>query len=494
MRPRSISFIVIILALILTLQCHETGEDTAFIQYGFQQKMDQRIPGWMERYQVPGVSIALIKNGEVSWTDAFGFADLNNQIRMKPETICRVESISKSVTARGVMKLVEMGRIELDDPVYLHLDSWEFPKSEFDTKRVTIRHLLSHSSGLSLGTLGLEYDPQEEKPSLRASLTREVQFIHEPGKSFIYSNVGFNLLELLIEDVSGRKFSDFMKEEMLTPLGMQNAGFEWREDFPTPVPNGHKLSGEPVPVYVYSEKGAGGLFANVEDIARFVSSGMLNPFYSADNVLTQNSIRELYKPVTDVDEIYSLVADNYGLGHFTEILPGGQMAVFGGGQGNGWMTHFHLVPETGDGIVILTNSSRSWPLISYILSDWAEWNGFGSVGMGIITKAIMGFWILIYLMVAGSFFQMVRVVRHFLRGKRGIEIHFHGYSAIQFVQLSLFGLLVFAVIWSVTREYLFITSVFPGASEWFLAAISILAFVLLISALFPLADSAPSKS
>ena len=478
-------FVACFMLLVIAGSCEKDIHSGSLTEEEFKDQLDDRIPVWLERYEVPGVSIAFVRNGELTWADAYGLADIDDQIRMTPETICRVESISKSVTARGVMKLVEMGEISLDDPVHKHLVSWRFPESDVETDKVTIRQLLSHTSGLALGTLGLEYSPQEEKPSLRESLTRDVTFIREPGKSFSYSNVGFNLLELLIEDVSGRDFSDFMKEEILTPLGMVNADFEWREEFPTPVPDGHKLSGEPVPVYVYSVKGAGGLFANAEDIAVFAATGMLNPMYAKDDVLSQRSLREIYTPVTEVDQVYSFVADYYGLGHFIEILPNGKRAVFGGGQGNGWMTHFHLVPETGDGIVILTNSSRSWPLISHILSDWAEWSGYGSVGMGIIAKAMSGFRILIFIILSGALLQLWRLIRGYKRGGRRVELKIRDFSVGQFLQIALVVILAAVVIWSATREYLFIRSVFPGASDWFFGAIVFLALVIFVSALIP---------
>jgi CubicO group peptidase (beta-lactamase class C family) len=477
-----LSAILLSLFMLLPGSCEDQGENG--IKKGdIQELLDQRIPGWMERYDVPGVSIALVSSGELTWSNGYGFADLEKQTRMRSETVCRVESISKSVTARGVMKLVERGEIGLDDPVAYHLKSWDFPETNIDVERVTIRHLLSHSSGLPLGTIGLEYAPDEERPTLRESLSREVWFERDPGTKFNYSNVGFHLLELLIEDVTGRNFSEYMQEEILDPLKMEHSSYEWSEDFITPVPNGHNLNGKPIPVYVYSEKGAGGLFANAEDIARFVASGMFNPFYSENNVLTENSIRELYTPVTNVAGIYAFVSELYGLGHFIETLPNGQTAVFSGGQGNGWMTHFHLIPETGDGIVILTNSSRSWPLISHILSEWAEWNGLGSVGMGIITKAITWLWVVIGLITAGSFYQIIRIIRGSIQGKRTFDLQIKNYLGVQFLQLVLSVILLSVLIWSATQEYLMITSVFPGASDWFILSLWFLAFVLLISVL-----------
>ncbi|HKL14301.1 MAG TPA: serine hydrolase domain-containing protein [Balneolaceae bacterium] len=481
-QSKSVKFIALML-LVATAGCSRMTDDVEYSQADFQQHLGQRIPDLMDWYEVPGVSVALIKNGKISWSDAYGLADIENEVRMSPKTICRVESISKSVTARGVMKLVEKGEIKLDDPVYVHLKSWEFPESEVDFKKVTIRHLLSHSSGLTLGTIGLEYDPREEKPSLRESLSREVRFEREPRTVFSYSNVGYHLLELLIEDVTGRSFSEYMLNEILIPLKMENASFEWSEDFITPVPNGHNLNGDPVPVYVYSEKGAGGLFANVEDIATFVSSGMLDQYYSDTNVLKEKSIRELYNPLIEAAGIYSLVSENYGLGHFIETLPNGKQAVFSGGQGNGWMTHFHLVPETGDGIVILTNSSRSWPLISHILSDWAEWNGFGSLGMDLIAKATTGLWIVIGLILTVSFLQIVRMIRESIQGKRRFDLQIKNYSGVQYLQLTMALILIFVLIWSLTREYLLISSVFPGASPWLMIALVLVLLTLLLSVL-----------
>ena len=471
--------------LVMIVSCDLNNHETSLSEEDFREQLDQQIPVWMDRYEVPGVSIALINNGEMRWSDAFGFADLEKQTPMTAETVCRVESISKSVTARGVMKLMEMEEIRLDDPVAQYLNSWEFPESDFEVEKITIRNLLSHTSGIPLGTIGLEYAPNDEKPSVRESLDRDVHPVQEPGKSFLYSNPGFNLLEVLIEDVTGRDFSEFMENEILAPLGMVNASFEWSEDFHTPVPNGYNLRGDPIPLYIYSDKAAGGLFASAEDIARFVSSGMLNEFYSDENVLSQNSIRELYSPVANVTNIYALVSEQYGLGHFIETLPIGQTAVFSGGQGNGWMTHFHLVPETGDGIVILTNSSRSWPLISHILSNWADWNGFGPLGMGLITKAITGLWILIGLILSISAWQIFRVSRDSIKSKRKLDLNVMGYSGFQYLQLTLGIVLLSFMIWSVTREYLIISSVFPGVSGWLMGSLALAAFIFILSAVIP---------
>lgn len=452
----------------------------------FRQRIDQQLPAWMERYDVPGVSVAVIREGIIVWSDGFGFSDQEGQTPMTSQTMCRVESISKSVTARGVLKLAEQGKIDLDNPVAGYLTSWEFPDTEEKFQEITIRRLLSHSAGLPLGTLGLEYAPGESKPTLRESLSKEVEIIREPGSSFVYSNVGYHLLELLIEEVTGQTFSEYMKQEILLPLGMGNSDFRWREDFITSVPDGHSLSGESVPVYVYAEKAAGGLFSTAEDIARFAASGMLNDFYTSGNVLSEETLRRLYTPVIETSVPYAFVSEYYGLGHFIEILPGGEHAVFGGGQGNGWMTHFHLVPEGGDGIVILTNSSRSWPLIAKILSEWAASNGYGSPGMELILTATSILWVIIFGIGAVILWFALLAI---CRGDRKWRSGDRNYAWLDYVSLASSLILILWLIWLQTREYLFLKAVFPGATGWLMFVLWMAAVILILPALFPKTSS-----
>jgi CubicO group peptidase (beta-lactamase class C family) len=382
------------------------------------------------------------------------------------------------------MKLAESGKIDLDDPVDEYLNAWQFPETDFDARQITIRQLLSHSSGLALGTLGLEFPPGADKPSLTESLSKEVLLIQEPGRRFYYSNVGYHLLELLIEEVTGQPFSEYMQSEVLMPLGMTNACFEWRDNFITPVPDGHELNGQPVPVYVYSEKAAGGLFANVNDIARFVSSGMLSNHDPDSTTLSESGIRKLYNPEIETAGVYSLVSDSYGLGHFIETLPTGEKAVFSGGQGHGWMTHFHLVPENGDGIVILTNSSRSWPLISKILSEWTGRNGYGPAGMERILSAANVLLGVIALILAGCLWVWGRVLFDIRSGTRKFSLSFRNAGWSTYGNLIVIVLLLFLLIWIHTREYLFLTSVFPRAGSWLIHSLWVVIATTFFSLLF----------
>ncbi|WP_265109904.1 serine hydrolase domain-containing protein [Halosolutus halophilus] len=116
---------------------------------------DDRVPELLDRYDVPGASVALVQGGELTWTGAYGEADPEAGRSTTDDTPFRVQSITKSVTAWGVLKLAERGEISLDDSVERHVTSWELPNAEYSWDEVTVRRLLSHSAGLPLLAAGL---------------------------------------------------------------------------------------------------------------------------------------------------------------------------------------------------------------------------------------------------------------------------------------------------------------------------------------------------
>ncbi len=455
----------------------------------FAERLAAEVPRLMRRYDVPGAAIAVVRGGVPVWSAAYGYADREARRAMTVESVFQVGSISKPVTAWGVMRLVEEGSIELDAPVSRYLRTWELPDSSYDLDGVTIRRLLSNTAGMPLGSFGNEYAPWGDVPPLREALSREAHLVRAPGAGFSYSNVGFNLLELVIEDATGRDFSDFMTSEVLAPIGMDRAGFSWTESMQPSIATGHNLSGTRVPVYVYPEKASGGLFSDVEGIARFVAAGMADVVGEWPPVLTRSSRDRLYTPVAEIRGIFGVVSDSYGFGHFIENLPGGRLAVWHGGQGNGWMSHFHSVPETGDGIVILTNSQRSWPLMARVLGDWARWSGVGRVAFSRISAAVTGFWIVVVLGAVAVIAFAVSVVRGVVTRERSLDpLSRRGRSGRLGGLIS--GLAAIGALgWAAAQPYLMVTSVFPGVTDWAAMVLLALAMLLIVAGLFPNATS-----
>lgn len=451
----------------------------------FTDHLDTNVPRLLDKYEIPGVSIALIRDGELVWAEAYGYADLDQKLEMHVDTVFRAESISKSVTAWGVLNLAEEGLIELDAPVQNYLEDWEFPSTDFDVETVTVRMLLSASSGLALGPIGAdaEYAPgSPEVPSMREYLTSEIQFEQQPGEGFIYSNVGYNLLELLIEEVTGQSFETYMNEEVLVPIGMQHSSFIWSENDRITLATGYDMQGQPVEAYVYPASGAGGLTATAEDIALFMGAGMTGPYYDDYGVLSEDQIELLYTPQVKISSLFGVVAESYGLGHFLETLPDNQKAVWHGGQGHGWMTHFHAIPNTGNGIVIMTNSQRSWPLIAAVLKDWSGWLGFGLVDFSRIAFAQYAMWVLIGVMFAASIWEAIKVRRKDTTGKRRPNIGIKGNRYFKVLRMLISIGILGLLIWCVNQPYLMVSAIFPSSAKWLGLAFLIFAIINLLSA------------
>lgn len=474
---------------ILTTDRSDTKDMTALSEAQFITRVDLQIQDMMDTYSIPGASISIIKGGEAFWVKEYGYADIERNRKMTVDAIFRVESISKSVTAWGVLKLVERGLINLDDPVRQHLRSWTLPKSEYNLNGVTIRRLLGNSAGMPLGTLGEEYSPHNERPSLQHYLTKEAHLAYEPGSNFQYSNPGFNLLELLIEEVTGRDFNEYMENEVLIPLGMNNSSFNWNEGWSSRISMGYDIEGNPVLPYVYPYKASGGLFADVEDIALFVMAEMNSGYYADSTVLSKRSIQHIQMPQINITGIFGFVADAYGFGHFIETLPDGYKAVWHGGQGHGWMTHFHAVPETGDGIIILTNSQRSWPFIARILNEWSRWRGFGPVKFSKITTAETGLRIILAVMLLITIWLAGQVIHGVITGKRKLRLSPKLRPETRIAEFCLGIAILGMILWAVSQDYLFISSLFPTDALWLGWELLFLSLVLLALALLPVVRS-----
>jgi CubicO group peptidase (beta-lactamase class C family) len=205
------------------------------------------IPSVMERHDVPGVAVALVHRGDVALVRGYGSADTDSNAPVTEDTVFQAGSLSKPVSAWGVMRLVQEGRVDLDAPVFRYLTRWRLPPSRFDPTGVTVRRLLSHTAGLSVsGYLG--YDPQVALPPLETQLATgpdaadgngEVRVAYPPGEEVHYSGGGYTVLQLLVEELSGQSFAAYMQENVLNPLRMLNSTFE-------PAPRGDPRSGHSV--------------------------------------------------------------------------------------------------------------------------------------------------------------------------------------------------------------------------------------------------------
>lgn len=391
---------------------------------------------------VAGAVVILIEGRAPVWTGAFGMADPSAGRPMTVDALFRVESISKPVTAWGAVRLAETGRLDLDAPIDTCLTRWSLPD---DTRMITPRALLGHTAGIGLGDYAARFPPEGPRPGLPEHIAQDLTLIAAPGAGFSYSDTGYNLLELVIEDCTGEDFGAIMAREVLSPLGITGASFDWTGAL---MPVGHDLRGHPVASYIYPGRASGGLHATAADIARFAVAGMAG---AEQTVLSPEGVAAIHRPQAAVDGLFGFAADGYGLGHFTETLSDGRQAVWHGGQGYGWMSHMHLVPETGDGIVILSNSQRAWPLFAALLREWSESLGVAPVGMASVLWAKAA--------------ARIGIAVGFGLGALGLWSAYRGRHRSSLVRLGMTvvaAALVLWPLWAVTRDYLFLFSILPG--------------------------------
>ncbi|MCL9812224.1 serine hydrolase domain-containing protein [Natranaeroarchaeum aerophilus] len=348
--------------------------------------LDDRVPTLLNRYDVPGVAVAVITDGEVSWANAYGDTDRETNRPMTQDTLCRPQSITKSITAWGVMALVERGEIGLDTAVSEYIPAAQLPDSEA-WDEVTVRRLLSHTAGLPEGVY-TNYSAVSPVPSLEEAIcgnagTPPARPADSPGTTFRYSNPGYALLELLIEEVTGQDYAQYMETTVFEPLGMDTATFDLDEALQSGLATSHERSGEAVEPYREAPLAHGMLYATVEDIATFVAAGMpaADGREPGRDVLRPERVTQLHSKEVETTGFYRYASDAYGLGHLVETLPDGYRAVSHGGQGTGTWTWYHSVPGTGDGIVILTNSERSLRLIAAILKEWTDSRGLATISL-----------------------------------------------------------------------------------------------------------------
>ena len=479
------------LAVVILASCGMAGVDSPAPLDDFTARLDERVPTLMNRYCVPGASLAIVQGGETFWVGAYGYADPAGGRAMTPETLLRVQSITKSATAWGVMKLVEQGAIGLDDPITAHVTTWEFPEAEHNWDEVTVRRLLSHSAGLPAGGYS-EPPPADGTPPLHAALSGgagapAARPIDPPGSLFRYSNLGYVLLELLIEDVTGRDFADYMELDILRPLGMDPATFTWGDDVRVALATSHRATGDPVPVYRPHADGPqapsahGTLYAPVGDIGRLVAAGMPGPDGepAGRGVLAVESVSEMQTPVVETAGFHSLGAEGSGLGHLVETLGGGERALTHGGQGAGSYSWYHSVPETGDGIVILTNSERGLQFIADILGDWTAWRGLSPVGLTRAVRWARAFVGALGLLALGLAAWLVSAVAI---GRR-VFAPLASRARLGRTLLGGFGLLILGLWWGVGCGV--VNHFLPVYSGWLGIALSGVFGMLVLTALFP---------
>ena len=296
------NFRIIITVLILLLYAAVSAK---------ADEVDSYVETQMRNFHIPGISLAVVRNGQIVKAQGYGLAHVELNVPLTKDTVMEIGSMTKQFTATAVMMLVEEGKLSLDDKLSKYIT--DVPPA---WSGVTIRHLLTHTSGINsqdinASRLGI----REEQDILNAFYKQPVEF--QPGESWVYCNKGFNLLGMVIERASGKSYGDFLAERILTPLEMKATsvseprliiakradGYGWT--------NGELENRPSVPRGAFA---GGGIVSTVGDVAKWDAA-----LYT-DKLLKRATMEQMWVPVKLPGG--ATTAFNYGFGWFTDTYHG----------------------------------------------------------------------------------------------------------------------------------------------------------------------------
>tara|TARA_R110000787_G_scaffold41071_13_gene101609 strand:+ start:5612 stop:7402 length:1791 start_codon:yes stop_codon:yes gene_type:complete len=364
--------LTLILTLLLTFTLSAQKNSKEIDQ--FVKELDLKIPQLLNDFIVPGTAIAIIENGEIILQKGYGYSNIDKETKVTTTTGFNIGSISKTIAAWGVMKLVQEDKIGLDEPAEKYLTRWHLPESEFDSNQVTIRRLLSHTAGLSLhGYPG--WSLEDKLPTIEESLDGKnngpgrVEIIIEPGTKWKYSGGGFSILQLIIEEVTGQKFEDYMQAEILNPLGMSNSSYTIDGNILKASSLEYNNFGNEIDFELFTAQAAAGLHTTIEDFTKFAQASLYanEDYKKHQQILSAAYLEQMMEPAPASNGIY-------GLGYQVDSIQGTSMTLRGhGGANTGWHAFLMVNPVTNDGFIMVTNGGAGHNIYRQVFCDWVFW-------------------------------------------------------------------------------------------------------------------------
>jgi len=345
-----------VLALLLTLTASPSSAQEARLASGKRVQLEDTISKFMAANRVPGLSAAVVLGGEQAWSEGFGVADLENNVPVTPQTLFRLASVSKTVTATAAMHLWEQGKLDLDAPVQKYCPA--FPQKEWP---ISTRQLLGHLGGLrhyrsdSEGDVEVNNTRHFDNPIAGGlNFFANDPLVAKPGASFHYSTQGFTLIGCAIEGAGAEKYIDYVRQNVFQPANMPHT--QWDDRYAL-IPHRTRF-------YSKSKSGAvvnadfldasykipgGGWLSSADDMANFEVAIL------ADRLIkraTRNAMWTPQQPSTP--QVGEDGHSSYALGWGTGNSAGVPDVGHGGGQ-QGTSTFIMLAPEQRAGVVVLIN-------------------------------------------------------------------------------------------------------------------------------------------
>jgi CubicO group peptidase (beta-lactamase class C family) len=334
------------------------------------------LSAWIESQMayrgLPGLAMGVIYDQELIWAKGFGYADVASQEPATPKTVYRIASLTKLFTATAIMQLRDEGKLQLDDPVMHHLPWFQVQNRFADAPAITIRHLLTHTSGLPREA-AFSYWVDRNFPTIEAIREKlpGQQVAIEPESNWKYSNLALTLAGEVVAAVAGAPYAEYIQSQILDPLGMDNTHVQIAADHPLLATGYHRrLPDNSRAVAHFTDMQgitpAANMASNVEDLAQFAMLQFRSGPRAGKQVLKGSSVREMQR----VHWLNSNWQAGRGLGFYVWRMDDYILAGHGGAL-EGYRTDIQVIPAEKIGFVVLTNADDGNPLL--IMEKAIKW-------------------------------------------------------------------------------------------------------------------------
>ena len=335
MKPLSL----LILLLLLSITC--------LAQDGASGKIDEYIRTEMQSQQIPGVALAVVKEGKIVFARGYGLANVEHQVPVKPETIFQSGSTGKQFTATAVMMLVEEGKLSLDDKITKY-----FPDAPEAWSNITVRHLLTHTSGMTDYPQDFDMRRDYTEDELYQRM-KPIPLAFQPGEKWSYSNLAYVTLGILIHKVSGKFYGDFLQERVFKPLEMSTARIISEADIVAHRAAGYlvvngQLKNQNWVSPSLNTTADGALYLTVYDMAKWDAA-----LYT-EKLLKRSTLEQMWTPV----KLNSGKTHPYGFGWALGEV-GGHRVIEHGGSWQGFKAQINRYVDDKLTVIVFANQARA---------------------------------------------------------------------------------------------------------------------------------------
>jgi len=347
MKARQLFCFIVIFTLMGSLSAQP------LVKTNVQNQVDTYIENVMQTYEIPGLAIGLVKEGQIFYTKGYGVKSLDNQEPITDECLFHMASVSKPFIATAIMQLVEAGKIDLDAPIVNYLPYFKLHDPRYNV--ISVRQMLTHTSGMP-DIQNYEWEnPQYDDGALTRYVLslNETDLLHGPGEKWVFSSMAYDVLGNMIAKVSRMTFEDYMKKYVLTPLEMKRSTFYKGKANKVlcTAPHIRKLEPMVSEIYPYNRAHAPSstLHANVKEMCNYALANLNRGMFGDDRLLKAISFNTMWSPVCNATE-----GKKMGLSWFVCEREGELVVTHSGGD-IGFQANFCLIPKRMAAVIVLSN-------------------------------------------------------------------------------------------------------------------------------------------